>query len=46
MRPMGEACVDDSQRRRQVRRTALALAVIAIGIYLAFILFSVLRASR
>jgi hypothetical protein len=43
---MAEACVDELQRRRQVRRTALTLGVIAIGIYLAFIVFSVLRASH
>jgi len=36
----------DPQQRRQVRRTALLLAVIAVAIYVGFIVFSIVRASH
>ncbi len=36
----------DSDRRRRVRRTAIILAVIALGFYFGFIVMSLVRASR
>ena len=36
----------DPQQRRQVRRTALVLALLAVAIYVGFILYTVLRASH
>ena len=38
--------VDETVRRRRIRRTALLLALIAIGFYAGFILMSVMRATR
>jgi len=35
--------IDERQRRRNVRRTALLMAGIALAFYLGFILMSVLR---
>jgi hypothetical protein len=35
---------DDSQQRKNIRRTALIMASIAIAFYLGFILMGVLRA--
>ena len=36
----------DPRQRRQVRRTALLLALLALGIYTTFIVYSILRASH
>jgi uncharacterized membrane protein (DUF485 family) len=36
----------DAERRRKVRRTALALGLIAFTFYVSFILMSVVRAHR
>jgi hypothetical protein len=36
----------DLRQRRQVRRTALLLALLALGIYTTFIVYSILRASH
>jgi hypothetical protein len=35
---------DDSERRRRIRRNALFLALVAIGVYVGFIILSVARA--
>jgi hypothetical protein len=35
---------DDIERRRRVRRNALVLALVAIGVYVGFIVLSVMRA--
>ncbi len=36
----------DPDRRRRIRRTAIVLAIIALGFYFGFILMSVLRATH
>jgi hypothetical protein len=36
----------DSERRRRVRRTAIILALIAVGFYVAFIVMSMTNASH
>jgi hypothetical protein len=36
----------DPRQRRQVRRTALLLGLLALAIYASFIVFSILRASH
>jgi hypothetical protein len=38
--------VDDSERRRRIRRTALLLGIVAIAFYLGFIVMSVLRGLK
>jgi len=39
------SAVTQDNRKRAVRRTALLLALVALGIYVAFILSGVLRSS-
>ena len=39
------ADVTDNERKRAVRRTALLLALVAFGIYAAFILSGVMKSS-
>jgi hypothetical protein len=38
--------VDDSERRRRIRRTAVLLGIVAIAFYLGFIVMSVLRGMK
>jgi hypothetical protein len=42
----GSTAVDESERRRRIRRSALWLGLIALVFYLGFIALSVIRASR
>jgi hypothetical protein len=42
---MTVATLNDPDRKRRVRRTALWLALVAIAVYVAFIAASVMRAS-
>ena len=42
--PIGS--VDEAMRRRRIRRTALLLALVAIGFYAGFIVMSVMRGLR
>jgi hypothetical protein len=37
------ATVNDSERRRKVRRTAIVLGLVALAFYVAFIVMSVMR---
>ncbi|HKT73381.1 MAG TPA: hypothetical protein VJQ47_10850 [Steroidobacteraceae bacterium] len=37
--------VDDPQRRRKIRRTAIVFGLIALAFYLGFIILSVVRAT-
>ena len=39
------AVVTENERKRGVRRTALLLALVALGIYVAFILSGVMKSS-
>ncbi len=43
---MNMAADDDPDRRRRVRRTAIVLAAVALAFYVAFIVMSLVRASR
>jgi hypothetical protein len=44
--PESAAMKMEPDQRRQVRRTALVLAVLALAIYASFILYSMWRASH
>ena len=43
---MNAQAVDQAQRRRRVRRTAIVLGLIALGFYGGFIAMSVLKALK
>ena len=42
----GHTDVDEAERRRRIRRTALWLGLIALTFYVGFIAMSVIRGSR
>jgi uncharacterized membrane protein len=37
--------IDDLERRKRIRRTAIILALVALAFYVGFIVMSVMRAS-
>jgi hypothetical protein len=43
--PMAQDDDTEAQRRRSIRRTTLLLVLVALGIYVAFIASSVMKAS-